>query len=57
MASTALTMAFQGFLFVFSTILEIIEDIYLFWESHYDRQRDFEKLDDFIDVSYRCART
>ncbi|MCJ1271301.1 cingulin-like 1 [Lobaria immixta] len=43
-------MAFQGFLFVFSTILEITEDIYLFWESHYDRQRDFEKLDDFIDL-------
>lgn len=42
------------FLFLsFSTILEDIEDVYLFIESHFERQRDFEKIDDLIVVSYR----
>lgn len=48
------TMAFEILYFVISSILETtletIEDIYLFVESHYDRDRDFEKIDDFIDV-------
>lgn len=49
------TTAFEILFFVFSSILEIIEDVYLFVESHYDRDRDFEKIDDFLDVRYRRA--
>lgn len=48
---TYLTMLFEAFLFVFSNILEIIEEVYLFAESHFDRQRDFEGVDAFIHVS------
>lgn len=50
-------MAFECFLFVFSTMWEIIEDIYLFVESHFDTQRDFEKIDDFLNVSCGLAWT
>ncbi|MCJ1269021.1 hypothetical protein MMC22_008909 [Lobaria immixta] len=44
-------MAFECFLFVFSTMWEITEDIYLFVESHFDTQRDFEKIDDFLNFA------
>lgn len=37
-----------------SSILEIIEAVYLFVESHYERHRDFEKIDDFTDVRLMC---
>lgn len=50
-----LAMAFEILFFVFSSSLDTIKDLYLFWESHFDRQRDFEKLDDFMDVSYQPA--
>lgn len=45
---TFLTMALECFLFIFSNISEMIEDAYLFVKSHFDRQRDFEKRDEFI---------
>ena len=37
-----------------SSILEIIEDFYLFVESHFERARDFVKTDDFTQVSPVC---
>ncbi|MCJ1422549.1 myosin heavy chain [Sticta canariensis] len=46
-----LTMLFESFLFVFSNILEIIEDVYPFAESYFDGQRDFEKVDAFIHLA------
>lgn len=55
--TVALEFLFGTICFVISTIMETIEDVYLFIESHYDRQRDFEKLDNFTDVGYRHAST
>ncbi|MCJ1464866.1 hypothetical protein MMC07_003481 [Pseudocyphellaria aurata] len=49
----SLTTALKYFLSVFSTILETIEDLYLFVESHFDTQRDFEKMDDFLDFLFK----
>lgn len=54
---SSLNIALEFLFFVFSTILEAIEDVYLFIESHFERQRDFEKIDDLVVVSYRHALT
>ena len=53
-----LTNAFCVLVFILyfksSSILEIIEDVYLFVESHYERRRDFEKFDNFTEVRPMC---
>lgn len=46
------SLAIPILLSVLSTIVETVEDVYLFWESHYERTRDFEKIDDLFDVRH-----
>ncbi|MCJ1426742.1 hypothetical protein MMC29_004645 [Sticta canariensis] len=38
-----------------SSFLEIIEEVYLFVESHYERARDYEKIDDFKESAIRAG--
>ncbi|MCJ1464846.1 myosin, heavy chain 13, skeletal muscle [Pseudocyphellaria aurata] len=47
--------AFEILFSIISYLLEITEDVYLFVESHFEREREFEKIDDFIAFTLRCC--